>query len=221
MDAFPCPKRFDVSKIRHAFLNVFTSIMRNYQQFFTFQENKSAMEDNESLKHIYQTQDFLLDLDFESRLFMKRFTTSQSFYVFIRGRHPNLCEQDPSILFFDECIKAKRNRSILTLQKEIVEFLTDESFRIRDTIVFDGPNTNDINSLPPSKLINFFNFLEIPFPHNLNDSWLSLPRAFPCLINAFDDKLVNLHIRSITFHESFHSKWVSFNLIYYSDLYHG
>jgi hypothetical protein len=144
-DAHPCPIKFDVSKLRHAFLNVFTSIMRNYQKFYPKFDQTSSVQESDSLNQIYETNSFLLDMDIESRLFMEKFSTSQSFYVFIRQRHPLIANQDSSIIFFDECIKAKRNRSILQLQKEVVEFLTDESFGLHHTVLFDGPNTESVN----------------------------------------------------------------------------
>lgn len=152
-DAFPCPKTFDTTKIRHAFLNVFTSIMRNYSKFFPLLDKIFSIEDADSLEQIYHTNNFLLDLDVESRQFMEKFSASQSFYVFIRERHPGVSKHDPSIIFFDECIKAKRNRSILTLQKEMVDFLTDESCELHHSILYDGPNKENIGDMTCSKFL--------------------------------------------------------------------
>jgi len=156
-DAYPCPIKFDVDKLRHAFLNIFTSIMRNYSKFYPILKTFSL---SESLDQIYDMNDFLLDLDLESRLFMNKFSASQSFYVFIRERHPLQSKLDPSLIFFDECIKAKRNRSILQVQKEVVEFLTDETFGLHHTVLFDGPNRQDVNTLSSSTFIK--SHLRIP-----------------------------------------------------------
>jgi Rps23 Pro-64 3,4-dihydroxylase Tpa1-like proline 4-hydroxylase len=129
-------------RLRHLILNVFTSILRNYRNFVTWQEtglnsDTYCRKVGTPLASVFNVKDFLLDLDIESRAFMDFVLQTQSFYEFIAA-----CASKSAInyeiLFFDESVKAKVNRSCLQLQKQCTSFLEDKSYDVHITIHVAG-----------------------------------------------------------------------------------
>jgi hypothetical protein len=162
IDIFPCPVVFNQERIRHTFLNIFTSILRNYRHFLNDQPNHDEAhesEDSLSLHSLFKTAEFLADLDLESKAFMDHFTQTQSFYEFIRERRPSL-EIHYETLFLDESVKAKLNRSRLQLHKLSTSFLSDDAFDINLTVFFAGPNEEGVSLDGRGDFI--FNIFSIP-----------------------------------------------------------
>ncbi|KAG0377133.1 hypothetical protein BGX24_006667 [Mortierella sp. AD032] len=71
-------------------------------------------------------------VDKESKVFMSIFSESQAFVQFVQDR-VDRSPGDPEIMFFDEVIKAKMNRSRFRLGKEETKFLDDPSYGIQGT----------------------------------------------------------------------------------------
>ncbi|KAG0287343.1 hypothetical protein BGZ96_008695 [Linnemannia gamsii] len=76
---------------------------------------------------------FLKGVDKDAKAFMATFTESQAFMQFVQDR-VDRSPGDPEIMFFDEVIKAKMNRSRFRLGKEETKFLDDPSYGIQGTI---------------------------------------------------------------------------------------
>ena len=76
---------------------------------------------------------------------MTMFVDTQAFAQFTLDRIEKP-ETDYEILFFDECIKAKLNRSQLRLKKEATPFLTDTSYSVTQTFAALAPNIEGIES---------------------------------------------------------------------------
>ncbi|KAG0269806.1 hypothetical protein BGZ95_001897 [Linnemannia exigua] len=75
---------------------------------------------------------FMKSVDKESKVFMSIFSESQAFVQFVQDR-VDRSPGDPEIMFFDEVIKAKMNRSRFRLGKEETKFLDDPSYGIQGT----------------------------------------------------------------------------------------
>lgn len=70
---------------------------------------------------------------------MTMFTETQAFVQFVQDRIDR-SPGDPEIMFFDEVIKAKVNRSRFRLGKEETKFLDDSSYGIQSTIRAAAPS---------------------------------------------------------------------------------
>ncbi|KAG9070147.1 hypothetical protein KI688_009479 [Linnemannia hyalina] len=81
---------------------------------------------------------FMKNVDKDAKVFMVNFTESQAFVQFVQDR-VDRSPGDPEIMFFDEVIKAKMNRSRFRLGKEETKFLDDPSYGIQGTIKAPPP----------------------------------------------------------------------------------
>ncbi|KAF9131946.1 hypothetical protein BGW39_001112 [Mortierella sp. 14UC] len=81
---------------------------------------------------------YMKNVDKESKVFMSTFSESQAFVQFVQDR-VDRSPGDPEIMFFDEVIKAKMNRSRFRLGKEETKFLDDPSYGIQGTIKATPP----------------------------------------------------------------------------------
>ncbi|KAG0294716.1 hypothetical protein BGZ98_001683 [Dissophora globulifera] len=97
---------------------------------------------------------FMKGVDKEAKPFMSMFTESQAFAQFIQDRIDR-SSNDPEIMFFDEVIKAKINRSRFRIGKEETKFLDDPSYSVQKTIKATPPSgeiqiheNNDVRRFP-------------------------------------------------------------------------
>mmetsp|Transcript_7438 Transcript_7438/g.11316 ORF Transcript_7438/g.11316 Transcript_7438/m.11316 type:complete len:1413 (-) Transcript_7438:54-4292(-) len=97
--------------VQEGFLTFFVSMLRDYKRFMSKVGQRRAFREKEFISA--QRPDF--------RPFLKAFCLTQHFDCFITKRmyHP----KEPDVLFFDQSITAKRNRSIKTLKKKRTPFL--------------------------------------------------------------------------------------------------
>ncbi|KAF9359753.1 hypothetical protein BGX26_011526 [Mortierella sp. AD094] len=104
---------------------------------------------------------FMKGVDKEAKPFMSVFTESQAFVQFIQDR-VDRSPGDPEIMFFDEVIKAKNNRSRFRLGKEETKFLDDPSYGVQGTV----------KAIPPSGDIQIYDNDERRFPTTLDPAYL-------------------------------------------------
>ncbi|KAF9142638.1 hypothetical protein BGX30_002548 [Mortierella sp. GBA39] len=104
---------------------------------------------------------FMKGVDKEARPFMSVFTESQAFVQFVQDR-VDRSPGDPEIMFFDEVIKAKINRSRFRLGKEETKFLDDPSYGVQGTM----------KAIPPSGDIQVYDSDTRRFPTSLDPSYL-------------------------------------------------
>ncbi|KAJ3018598.1 hypothetical protein HKX48_002793 [Thoreauomyces humboldtii] len=145
-----CDSSFDEKKIQMSFLKVFTSLLRHYRQHIATPEQLRALAGDEgpvgssrdSFKALdmdslgeewFRKADFLAAAEKESRAFMVHLVETQAFAQFTLDRVERP-ESDYEVLFFDECIKEKRNRSKLRLGKESTPFLHETAYDVKSTI---------------------------------------------------------------------------------------
>eukprot|EP00978_Attheya_sp_CCMP212_P021643 scaffold63488_cov51-Attheya_sp.AAC.2 len=125
---------FSPKEIRYAFLRFFVSIFKNYEKFI----RPKARGDK------FLTEAFLDDLSFstKSRSFMKKVVSSQMFARFVDERIEN--RKQPEVLFFDESILAKNNRSkkstLISGGKTETPFLADNSGDVSETFTPPPPS---------------------------------------------------------------------------------
>ena len=108
------PPGFNVHEIRQAFLRFFTSLFQTYRTYVVSGD--------------FRATDFLASLNLSecSTEFVQEVLKTQMFQNFVEERVD--CPNDPEVLFFDDCINAKFNRSkkaTLTLRKKETAFLDD------------------------------------------------------------------------------------------------
>ncbi|KAF9909377.1 hypothetical protein EC991_008762 [Linnemannia zychae] len=104
---------------------------------------------------------FMKGVDKEARPFMSVFTESQAFVQFVQDR-VDRSPGDPEIMFFDEVIKAKINRSRFRLGKEETKFLDDPSYGVQGTV----------RATPPSGDIQTYDNDTRRFPTSLDPKYL-------------------------------------------------
>ncbi|ORZ16011.1 AEX-3 domain-domain-containing protein [Lobosporangium transversale] len=104
---------------------------------------------------------FMKTVDKDAKPFMTAFTESQAFVQFVQDR-VDRSPGDPEIMFFDEVIKTKINRSRFRLGKEETKFLDDTSYGIQSTT----------KAAPPSGDIDIHNGETRRFPTGLDPAYL-------------------------------------------------
>lgn len=106
------PTGFSVNGIREGFLRFFVSLFQDYRAYIK--------------KKYFHRSDFVASFTFSKNVsdYISSITNTQMFQSFITERiyHPN----DPEVLFFDDSIKAKQNRSKMNIaRKQETAFLND------------------------------------------------------------------------------------------------
>ncbi len=74
---------------------------------------------------------------------MTQFMETQAFSQFTIDRITRE-ESDFDVLFFDESLKAKKNRSKFKISKDVTPFLEDLSYSVKQTIQAMEPNTRGL-----------------------------------------------------------------------------
>ncbi|KND02343.1 uncharacterized protein SPPG_02814 [Spizellomyces punctatus DAOM BR117] len=199
-ESHPCSATFDERKIQLAFLKVFTSLLRNYRQHLASAEElrgnvtplsgASRSASQESFKALdmemlqeqwFRKDEFLATCDKEAKPFMTQFVETQAFAQFTLDRVERP-ESDYEVLFFDECIKEKRNRSKLRIGKESTPFLTETAYDIRTTITCFGVSIDGLESRK--------SFSSNTIPIHLDEKLLGTPRHVQPLITQSDHKMM-------------------------------
>ncbi|KAJ3151055.1 hypothetical protein HDU89_002267 [Geranomyces variabilis] len=200
MESHPCPAHFDERKIQMAFLKVFTSLLRHYRQHIASPEQLRAlagdassgppapMGSSDSFKALdmdtlgeewFRKNDFLAGSEKESRPFMTKFIETQAFAQFTLDRVERP-ESDYEVLFFDECIKEKRNRSKLRIGKESTPFLHETAYDVKSTITcleVRGPEEGE-------------NYKPEGIPIYLDSKLLKSPRVIQPLVTQADHRIM-------------------------------
>ncbi|KAJ3112463.1 DENN domain-containing protein 4C [Phlyctochytrium bullatum] len=200
----PCVSTFNEKKIQASFLKVFTSLLKNYRLHLVVPDQvKQAMEEDAANKggdiepgitnivgmdlvqdDWFKKEEFLASQDKEARPFLTVLVETQSFAQFTLDRIERP-ESDYEILFFDESIKAKLNRSKLKFSKETTPFLKDGTYNIRATVAVASPN---LENLDPNK-----NYTTSIFPIALDQTLLIPGRPVAPLVTASDQKMMRSH----------------------------
>lgn len=115
-----CPGAMDEGKVQSSFLKLWTALLSDYRMFLC--DGTKRTTDMSMAR--FRTDDFVKhhSNDREMSAFFSRFCATQAFQQFVDDRADKTCT-DNEVLFFDELIQAKRNRSVLKLNKDSTPFL--------------------------------------------------------------------------------------------------
>jgi hypothetical protein len=97
--------------VQEAFLRFYVSMLRGYSKHIVVHTDSDA----------FKTEEFINSQRQDCKYFLKEFCSTQQFDCFITKKmyEPN----SPDIIFFDQSITAKKNRSKMTLKKRETAFL--------------------------------------------------------------------------------------------------
>ena len=129
------PDGFSAIGIRNAFLRFFVSVFNQYEKYLVA---------GGSSNHRFQSDDFIASLNLPpgSQRFVSGVLATQMFQLFIQERKVN--PSSPSILFFDESIISKNNRSkkttLTTGGKQKTPFLDNKSMLIQEVFTPPSPS---------------------------------------------------------------------------------
>jgi hypothetical protein len=142
-ETMPCKVFFDQDKIQTSFFRIFTSLLKNYKSFLKLRATNGEAVELNSTTDIFRLYGFLGDFDLERRTFMKQICESQAFAQFILYRYERPAN-DYEVLFFDESVKTKLNRSKFKFSKEDTPFLLNDTFKIHSLLKIPPPTLENI-----------------------------------------------------------------------------
>ncbi|ORY28412.1 DENN-domain-containing protein [Rhizoclosmatium globosum] len=204
IEGSPCITFFNEKKIQYSFFKVFTSLLKSYRQFLVMPEKLRLAKEQEGggssseaanivgldlmPEDWFRKADFLASADRETRAYLTHIVETQNFVQFTLER-VELPESDYEILFFDESIKAKLNRSKLKFSKETTPFLKDGAYSIRATITALAPN---LDGLDQTKT-----YSTSLFPLIIDKSLLGTPRKANPLVTEADQNMMRSHTNEL------------------------
>ncbi|KAG6609812.1 uncharacterized protein IUM83_00373 [Phytophthora cinnamomi] len=136
---------YSIAKIRHnfstegtrkAFLRFFVTLFKKYASYL----NPPAAQGNPGTPALFDNERFVHDnFDTASRPFVTQLVATQMFDRFIEDRVFN--QQLPEVMFFDQSINQKLNRSLtIGKKKNDCSFLDDRSDEIQETFIAPPPS---------------------------------------------------------------------------------
>ncbi|KAJ3390675.1 hypothetical protein HDU92_000343 [Lobulomyces angularis] len=179
VDGRPCAKKFKERKIQLSFFKFFTSVLKDYRKFIV----EANIESNDDFSQWFKKSEYLKtfkDKD-NSKTFMSSLVETQAFSQFIYERVQR-SKSDYEVLFFDESIKAKLNRSSFRVSKETTPFLEDQSYQVTQTYNSLEPNLIDLEK---DKC-----YYQGTFPVTLNPEYLVIPKAIKPLLTESDQRMM-------------------------------
>uniref|UniRef100_A0A7S2RHS4 UDENN domain-containing protein n=1 Tax=Mucochytrium quahogii TaxID=96639 RepID=A0A7S2RHS4_9STRA len=141
--------------VRTAFFRFFVSLLRDYKDFLIYpiqKPTKKAVSINkEQRAKANGSFDFVTFLSRRKKsehAFMSCLVQTQHFQCFVDDRlHPDGAH-DADVVFFDQSLGAKHNRSFLTrmipVMKSETRFLNDHQYDITKTVVTHPPDSSDV-----------------------------------------------------------------------------
>ncbi|KAJ3075723.1 hypothetical protein HDU98_007115 [Podochytrium sp. JEL0797] len=211
VEGSPCITFFNEKKIQYSFFKVFTSLLKTYRTFLVMPEKLKLAKEEEARNggitggghgggganivgldlmpdDWFRKAEFLASVDRETRAYLTHIVETQNFVQFTLER-VELPESDYEILFFDESVKAKLNRSKIKFTKETTPFLKDGAYSIRATITALAPNSE---GLEKDK-----SFSSPLFPLTIDPHLLTTPRKVNPLVTEADQNMMRSHTNEI------------------------
>ncbi|CAN0071785.1 unnamed protein product, partial [Ectocarpus sp. 12 AP-2014] len=131
---------------REAFLRFFVTFLSGYRRCLVY-----PTKANPNPARLFNMDDYLDKLDRDSRPFAEAMCDTQAFQNFIDARiQPETDDLD--VVFFDACIAAKRNRSMLHVTKKSdANFLRPDTFVKAKTVFALTPDTTGLDMTAPAR----------------------------------------------------------------------
>ncbi|KAG7385512.1 ARS-binding factor 1 [Phytophthora pseudosyringae] len=128
---------FSTEGARKAFLRFFVTLLKKYANYLQI---PPVIQGNAGTPTLFDSKSFLHDnFDAASRPFVAQLVATQMFDRFIEDRVFN--QQLPEVLFFDQSINQKLNRSLTIGKKKYdCSFLEDRSDEIQETFIAPPPS---------------------------------------------------------------------------------
>lgn len=188
-------------RVQESFLRFFVAMLKDYRHFLRIPgESAGQGNDNPGGDWLQWNQRLSFDRDAfirsqkaEYNPYLARLTLTQQFDDFITKRlySPEM----PDIIFFDQSIDAKLNRSRLKLKKVDTPFLQSaKAHKVLKTFLAVGPCASDLELKGP--------FLYKNWPETLNVQLFGKPRPIPTIITAEFDRQAALVTRLRSHHYS-------------------
>ena len=111
---------FNEHEIQQLFLRLFVSIFQKYRKYLVFPTEEEWASGGSTV--LFRKEEWLAQLDKEDRQFAAELIETQAFMQFNLERVVRAAD-DCEVLFFDDCIRAKMNRSRFRINKELTPFL--------------------------------------------------------------------------------------------------
>ena len=104
-------KQSSWDSVQEAFFRFYVTMLRDYKKYITVRKGQKT----------FKTKEFISSQKTDHRFFLREFCATQQFDCFLTKRmfEPGA----PDVLFFDQSITAKRNRSKMTFKKKETPFL--------------------------------------------------------------------------------------------------
>ncbi|KAJ3039373.1 hypothetical protein HDV00_012249 [Rhizophlyctis rosea] len=196
----PCPAVYNEAKIQSSFFKIFTSLLKNYRQYLIWPEEenlKKHLEDDAVRKgrsdfleeEWFRKEDFLSCSDKDCRPFMSQLVETQAFTQFTLDRLERP-ETDFEVLFFDESVKEKRNRSKLRFSKDTTPFLKETAYDVAATVDVVGVNLEGL------ELGRSYGHGDA-FPVELDTSLMVPPRPVKPLVTQSDHRIMKSHTHEL------------------------
>ncbi|CBJ25874.1 conserved unknown protein [Ectocarpus siliculosus] len=136
----------DWDAVREAFLRFFVTFLSGYRRCLVY-----PTKANPNPARLFNVDDYLDKLDRDSRPFAEAMCDTQAFQNFIDARiQPETDDLD--VVFFDACIAAKRNRSMLHVTKKSdANFLRPDTFVKAKTVFALTPDTTGLDMTAPAR----------------------------------------------------------------------
>lgn len=166
--------------VQEGFLSFFATMLRDYKRFICKTGNKRS----------FRTKDFLIAQRPDFKPFLKKFVETQHFDNFITKviRSP----QEPDLIFFEQSITAKRNRSKMTLKKKRTPFLhsakAQKQLRIIEAATPSAESNFNLLDHFYARTSESKKFSYPKFPESFDSNLLNNPRKIPDVIAAEFDR---------------------------------
>ena len=141
-------------KVQEAFLRFFVSTVKGYRRFLEMPENADPESPRDKsarwcLQRTFDRDGFIASQKLEYQPFIKELCMTQQFDDFITKRLYSPGE--PDVIFFDQSIDAKNNRSRLKLKKVDTPFLQGaQAHKILSVVTAVAPNAQGLPVSPES-----------------------------------------------------------------------
>jgi pentatricopeptide repeat protein len=178
-------------RVQEAFLRFFVALLKDYRRFLRIPDSSKlgspALGSTDwiewSNQHSFNQNKFIASQKGEYTSYLTELCSTQQFDDFITKRlyNPN----QPDVIFFDQSIDAKMNRSRLKLRKTRTPFLQSaKAHKQLERFVAVKPNTIGLSRDAP--------FIYNSWPETFDTSLFGRPRPIPSIITAEFDRQASL-----------------------------
>ena len=207
-DDFDDNKQSNWDAVQESFLRFYVTMLKDYRRFLTPLSNKVSST-RWSGNRDFQMEEFISSQQSDVKPFLQELCETQQFDDFITKRIYSPHEAD--VIFFDESITAKSNRSKMTIKKKKTTFLhSSNAHKALSTIEAVEPNSDGLHEQNPTQMFNLLdNLYATPsdenivtktyeytcWPEKFDPSLFGQPRPLPSIIASEFDRQALLSLR--------------------------